>query len=66
MLAAARAALNCPIVAIGGITPDNGRPLIQAGADMLAVIRGVFAAPDVTAAAQAFAPLFDFSPETRP
>ena len=50
--------IACPIVAIGGITLDNGRPLIQAGADMLAVIRGVFAANDVTAAARQLDALF--------
>jgi thiamine-phosphate pyrophosphorylase len=31
-----------PLTAIGGITLDNGGPIIQAGADMLAVIGGVF------------------------
>jgi thiamine-phosphate pyrophosphorylase len=31
-----------PIVAIGGITPENAAPLIEAGADMLAVIHGLF------------------------
>jgi thiamine-phosphate pyrophosphorylase len=46
------------VVAIGGITPENGRALIDAGADMLAVISGVFAAADVTAAARAYARLF--------
>ncbi|RMG37103.1 MAG: thiamine phosphate synthase [Gammaproteobacteria bacterium] len=63
LLAAARAELDCPLVAIGGITAENGRPLIEAGADMLAVIRGVFAAPDVTLAARRIAQLFN-EPET--
>lgn len=31
-----------PIVAIGGITPENGALLIEAGADMLAVISGLY------------------------
>jgi thiamine-phosphate pyrophosphorylase len=53
-----RRELNLPLVAIGGITPENGGPLITAGADMLAVVNGVFAAPDVRAAAEAFAELF--------
>ena len=35
-----------PRVAIGGITPDNARSVISAGADLLAVIGGVFDAPD--------------------
>jgi len=66
MLAKARRELSCPIVAIGGITPDNGRPLIDAGADMLAVIRGVFAAADVTAAARAIQQLFEPDAESNP
>jgi thiamine-phosphate pyrophosphorylase len=49
---------DCPLVAIGGITAQNGRPLIEAGADMLAVIRGVFAADDVSAAARSISQLF--------
>lgn len=32
-----------PCVAIGGITPDNARPLIEAGADFLAVCNAVWA-----------------------
>ncbi|GAA5081931.1 thiamine phosphate synthase [Lysobacter panacisoli] len=40
------AALGLPRVAIGGITPDNAPALIDAGADLLAVISGVFDAPD--------------------
>lgn len=47
-----------PRVAIGGITPDNGGPLIAAGADFLAVVSGVFASPDIRAAAQRYAMLF--------
>lgn len=48
-----------PVVAIGGITPENGAPLVAAGADMLAVISGLFAAPDPRAAAARYAALFD-------
>lgn len=47
-----------PVVAIGGITPDNGRQLVDAGADMLAVVQGLFAALDVRQAAAAYADLF--------
>ena len=58
LLTEARAALDLPLVAIGGITPDNGARLIAAGADMLAVIHAVFGQPDVEAAARRFAALF--------
>lgn len=34
-----------PCVAIGGITPQNAKPLIEAGADYLAVSAGVWANP---------------------
>ena len=53
------ATLGVPRVAIGGITPDNAVPLLAAGADLLAVIGGVFEAPDPVAAARAYASLFD-------
>ena len=66
LLHRARAELDCPIVAIGGITPENGRLLVQAGADMLAVIRGVFAAHDVTQAAQSLHNLFASDSENPP
>ena len=39
-------ALNKPIVAIGGITPDNSASVLSAGADMIAVISGIFAQQD--------------------
>ncbi|MEK7815994.1 MAG: thiamine phosphate synthase [Pseudomonadota bacterium] len=61
LLRAAKQRLHIPVVAIGGITPENGAVLIEAGADMLAVIEGVFAQPDVSAAAKRYARLF---PET--
>jgi len=48
------AALGLPRVAIGGITPDNAQVLVDAGADLLAVISGVFDAPDPPAAARAY------------
>jgi len=35
-------AMVVPVVAIGGITPDNARPLIEAGADFLAVSAGIW------------------------
>jgi thiamine-phosphate pyrophosphorylase len=59
LLRAARAALPIPIAAIGGITPDNGRALVDAGADLLAVVSGVFATPNASGAAQRYAALFE-------
>lgn len=47
--------IGVPRVAIGGITPDNAGIAVAAGADLLAVIGGVFNAPDPAAAAQAIA-----------
>jgi len=40
-----------PCVAIGGITVDNCRPLVEAGADFLAVVAGVWDHADGPAAA---------------
>ncbi len=59
LLTDARQAIDLPIVAIGGISPENGRELLSAGADLLAVIHGVFGQPDVEAAARRYAALFD-------
>jgi thiamine-phosphate pyrophosphorylase len=47
ILPQARRELHIPVVAIGGITAENGAALIAAGADMLAVIHALFAFPDV-------------------
>ncbi len=58
LVRATRAALHVPIVAIGGITPENGAALIAAGADALAAIEGVFGQPDIRAAALRYARLF--------
>jgi thiamine-phosphate pyrophosphorylase len=54
----ARAQLQIPIAAIGGITPANAPSLLAHGADMLAVIHGIFGAPDIAAAAGEYARLF--------
>ncbi|BCO31819.1 thiamine-phosphate synthase [Thiohalobacter sp. COW1] len=58
LLRAARAELELPLVAIGGITPENGGLLLEAGADMLAVIHGLFGAEDIATAARRYATLF--------
>ena len=51
--------LGLPRVAIGGITPENAAIVVAAGADLIAVISGVFDAPDPAAAARACRALFD-------
>jgi thiamine-phosphate pyrophosphorylase len=54
----AKRQLSIPLVAIGGITPENGQELVHKGADMLAVIDAVFGAENPEQAAAAFRPLF--------
>lgn len=67
LLREARAELACaefdvPRVAIGGITARNAAPLVEAGADAVAVISALFGAQDVKAAAQDFSNLFIRNP----
>lgn len=50
------ALFEVPCVAIGGITPENARPLVEAGADFLAVSSAVWQG-DEAAAVRAFAAL---------
>lgn len=59
LLRMARAALSIPIVAIGGITPENGASLVEAGASALAVIEGVFNQHDKRVAAERYAKLYN-------
>lgn len=58
LLTEASRRLRIPPVAIGGITPENGAPLIAAGARLLAVVTGVFDQSDIAAAARAYTNLF--------
>ncbi|SEI08644.1 thiamine phosphate synthase [Pseudomonas asplenii] len=61
LLERARPALHLPICVIGGITLDNAAPLVAHGADLLAVIHGLFgaeSAQEVTRRARAFNALF--------
>ena len=54
----ARRTLDCPIVAIGGITPENSGILIEAGVHAVAVISSLFDAPDIECRAREFSSLF--------
>jgi len=59
--------LGVPVVAIGGITAGNGRALVEAGADALAVISDVFAHDDLAQITRAAAAIADcFKPDTTP
>lgn len=51
---AARELTSKPLVAIGGITLENAREVYEAGADSIAVIRDLIAAPDPAARAKEF------------
>lgn len=61
LLTAAKAKVNLPIVAIGGVTLDNAPELIAHGASMVAVVHGLFgadSAAEVERRARAFGALF--------
>jgi thiamine-phosphate pyrophosphorylase len=62
LLDQARTKLHLPICVIGGITLENAAPLVAHGADLLAVVHGLFGAQntqEVTRRARAFKALFD-------
>ena len=52
------AVFEIPCVAIGGITPANAKPLIDAGADFLAVCQAIWGAPDPAEVVRQFNDLF--------
>jgi len=54
LLRQARPLIRVPLVAIGGITPGNVAEVIRAGADGVAVISALCAAPDPAQAAREF------------
>lgn len=54
----AKQAVTIPIVAIGGILLTNGKPLLSAGADLLAVIGGLFDGIQPEQAARSYQTLF--------
>jgi len=65
VLREAKEKLTIPSCAIGGITPENAQPLVDAGADMLAVISAIFSAADSEAEAREFMYLFATEPRYR-
>ena len=58
ILEQAQAEIRLPLVAIGGMTPENAAPLVARGASMVAAISSVYQAADPAAAVARFAALF--------
>jgi thiamine-phosphate pyrophosphorylase len=58
LYAQAKAELGVPVVAIGGITPENAGPLRDAGVDAVAVITALFGADDIERRAREFSRMF--------
>lgn len=54
----AKSQLTLPVCAIGGMTPENAKPLVKEGADMVAAISSVYSADDISIAVKEFAALF--------
>ena len=50
--------IRIPIVAIGGITVDNVKPIISAGASFTAVVDGLFSSKDISSMCKGFHNLF--------
>lgn len=65
LITRAKRQFKLPVVAIGGITPQNAPQLIAAGGDAVAVISALFAAPDIEAAAREFQSLFGLRHEEK-
>lgn len=61
LLRQARREINLPLVAIGGITVENGASVLSAGAGALAVISALFSSPDIQLAARQLANLNTYS-----
>jgi thiamine-phosphate pyrophosphorylase len=54
-----------PVLAIGGVTPDDVPAILQAGATGLAVVSGILSEEDVAAAARLYAGQWGGYPSTR-
>ena len=59
LVASVRPRVGVPVVAIGGITADNARPLLESGVDLLAVVSAIFGDSDPGGATRRLARLFD-------
>jgi thiamine-phosphate pyrophosphorylase len=58
LLPIAKSKLNIPVVAIGGITPENGKQLVDNKADFLAIISGIYGSTDIINSVKAYKNLF--------
>ncbi len=58
VLKKAKSSLTIPVVAIGGITLENGKQLINADVDFLAIISGLYSVADTINATKAYKNLF--------
>ncbi|MCF8151965.1 MAG: thiamine phosphate synthase [Burkholderiaceae bacterium] len=58
LLGEARRRFGLPVAAIGGITLDNAQQVIDAGADMIAVVSDLFDAMDIKKRAETYQRLF--------
>ncbi|MGH8672498.1 MAG: thiamine phosphate synthase, partial [Burkholderiales bacterium] len=65
LLGEARQKLHVPVVAIGGIRPQNARALIERGAHAVAVLSALFDTTDTEAVALSFKNLFELEPASR-
>lgn len=59
LLRTVKASCPVPVATIGGITRANAASLVDAGADMVAVVSDLFDAPDIRARARDFQNLFN-------
>lgn len=59
ILTLAKKYLKIPICAIGGITLERAKELIEAGADLIAVVSDIWKAKDIEAQAKAYVRLFE-------
>ena len=59
LISEAKAQLDIPVCAIGGIDKSNVESVIEAGADMTALISGLFTEPDIRLTAEHISRLFD-------
>lgn len=58
VLAQIKQSVQIPVVAIGGITPDNAVPVLKTGVDGVAVVSAIMASADPAAAVQRFKALW--------